>query len=88
MFMLLLLNDLLTKFIITCTLKDKLTTWLCLIEGYLASLHVLVSFKIENTICSRVRCIIKENTINRLSGIDPGYSCKEGRRRTPIRIPL
>jgi hypothetical protein len=23
-----------------------------------------------------------------LSGIDPGYSCKEGRRRTPIRIPL
>jgi hypothetical protein len=23
-----------------------------------------------------------------LSGIDPGYSCKEGRRQTPIRIPL
>jgi hypothetical protein len=23
-----------------------------------------------------------------LSGILPGYSCKEGRRRTPIRIPL
>jgi hypothetical protein len=38
MFMLLLLKDLLAKFIITCTLKDKLTTWLCLVEGYLASL--------------------------------------------------
>jgi hypothetical protein len=30
-FMLLLLRDLLAKFIITCTLKDKLTTWLCLV---------------------------------------------------------
>jgi hypothetical protein len=57
MFMLLLLNYLLAKFIITCTLKDKLTTWLCLIEVYLSSLHDLVSFKIEHTICSRVRCI-------------------------------
>jgi hypothetical protein len=46
MFMLLLLEDLLTKFIVTCTLKNKLTTWLCLVEGYLASLHNLVSFKI------------------------------------------
>jgi hypothetical protein len=46
MFMLLLLKDLLTKFIITYTLKDKLTMWLCLVEGYLVSLHVLVSFKI------------------------------------------
>jgi hypothetical protein len=36
MFMLLLLEDLLAKLIITCTLKDKLTTWLCLVEGYLA----------------------------------------------------
>jgi hypothetical protein len=52
MFMLLLLNDLLAKLIITCTLKDKLTTWLCLVEGYLASLHDLISFKIERTICS------------------------------------
>jgi hypothetical protein len=34
MFMLLLLKDLLAKLIITCTLKDKLTTWLCLVEGY------------------------------------------------------
>jgi hypothetical protein len=42
MFMLLLLKDLLAKFIITCTLKDKLTTWLCLVEGYFASLHNLV----------------------------------------------
>jgi hypothetical protein len=63
-FMLLLLKDLLAKFIITCTLKDKLTKWLCLVEGYLASLHNLVSFKIEHTICSTVRCINKENTID------------------------
>jgi hypothetical protein len=33
MFMLLLLKGLLAKLIITCTLKDKLTTWLCLVEG-------------------------------------------------------
>jgi hypothetical protein len=70
MFMPQLLKDLLAKFIITCTLashctlKDKLTTWLCLVEGYLASLHDLVSFKVEHTICSRVRCITKENTID------------------------
>jgi hypothetical protein len=44
MFMLFLVKDLLAKLIITCTLKDKLTTWLCLVEGYLASLHDLVSF--------------------------------------------
>jgi hypothetical protein len=37
-FMLLLLKDLLAKLIITSTLKDKLTTWLCLVEGYLTSL--------------------------------------------------
>jgi hypothetical protein len=48
MFMLLLLKDLLAKFIITCTLKDKLTMWVCLVEGYLASLHDLVSFKTEH----------------------------------------
>jgi hypothetical protein len=60
MFMLLLRKDLLAKLIITCTLKDKLTTWLCLIEGYLASLHDLVSFNIEHTICSRMRCITKK----------------------------
>jgi hypothetical protein len=60
MFMLLHLKDLLAKLIITCTLKDRLTTWLCLVEGYLASLHDLVSFKIEHTICSRMRCITKE----------------------------
>jgi hypothetical protein len=67
MFILLLLKDLLAKLIITCTLKDKMTTWLCLVEGYLASLHDLVSFKIEHTICSRMRCITEENTINRPS---------------------
>jgi hypothetical protein len=66
MFMVLLLKDLLTQFIITCTLEDKLTTWLCLVEGYLASLYNLVSFKIEHTICSRMRCITKENTIYQL----------------------
>jgi hypothetical protein len=67
MFMLLLLKDLLAKLTITSTLKDKLTTWLCLGEGYLAGLHDLVSFKIEHTICSRMRCTTKENTINRPS---------------------
>jgi hypothetical protein len=51
MFMLLLLKDLVAKFIITCTFKDKLTTWLCLVEGDLSSVHDLVSFKIEHTIC-------------------------------------
>jgi hypothetical protein len=67
MFMLLLLKDLLAKLIITCTLKDKLTTWLCLVKGFLASLNDLVSFKIENTICSGMRCITKENTIDKPS---------------------
>jgi hypothetical protein len=67
MFMLHLPKHLLAKFIITCTLEEKLTTWLCFVEGYLASLHDLVSFKIEHTICSRVRCITKENTIDRPS---------------------
>jgi hypothetical protein len=64
MFMLLLLKDLLAKFIITCTLKDKLTTWLYFVESNLASLHDLVCFRIEHMICSRVRCITKENTID------------------------
>jgi hypothetical protein len=64
MFMLLLLKDLLAKLIITCTLNDKLITWLCLVEGYLASLHDLVSFMIEHTTCSRMRRITKENTID------------------------
>jgi hypothetical protein len=59
-FILLRLKDLLANLIITCTLKDKLTMWMCLIEGYFACLHDLVSFKIEHMICSRVRCITKE----------------------------
>jgi hypothetical protein len=67
MFMLLLLKDLLAKLIITCTLKDKLTTWLCLVEGYLSSLHDLVSFNIGHTTCSRMRCVTKENTNDRPS---------------------
>jgi hypothetical protein len=66
-FMLLLLKDLLAKIIITCTLKEKMTTWLFLVTGYLASLRDLVSFKIEHMICSRLRCITKENTIDRPS---------------------
>jgi hypothetical protein len=28
------------------------------------------------------------NVLGGLLGILPGYSCKEGRRQTPIRIPL
>jgi hypothetical protein len=65
--MLLLLENFLAKFVATYTLKNKLTTWLCLIEGYLASLHDLVSFKIEHTKCSRMRYITKENAIDRPS---------------------
>jgi hypothetical protein len=33
------LKDLLANFIITCTLKDKRITWLCLVEGHLTSLY-------------------------------------------------
>jgi hypothetical protein len=36
MFMLFLLKDLLTKFLVSNTLKNKLTTWLCLIKGNLS----------------------------------------------------
>jgi hypothetical protein len=86
MFMLLLLKDLLAKFIITCTLKDKLTTWLCLVEGYLSSLPDLVSFKIEQTICSRVRCITKEipstDLASNLSNFFPFFRIKHLRPKT------
>jgi hypothetical protein len=47
MFMLLLLKDQLAKLIITCTLKDKLTTWLCLVEGYLASLTIWLVLRLS-----------------------------------------
>jgi hypothetical protein len=67
MSMLLLLKDLFAKFIVTSTLKNKLTTWLCLIEGYLASLHDLVSFEIEHSKGSRMRRVTKENAIDRPS---------------------
>jgi hypothetical protein len=40
MFMLLLLKDLLTKFVISCTIKGQRATWLCLMEGTLASRDV------------------------------------------------
>jgi hypothetical protein len=36
---LLVLKDLLANFIITYTLRDRQISWLCLIEGHLASLH-------------------------------------------------
>jgi hypothetical protein len=36
---LLILKDLLANFIVTSTLKDRQTAWLCLVEGNLASLH-------------------------------------------------
>jgi hypothetical protein len=42
-FMLLLLKDLLAKFIITCTLKDKLTTWLCLVVANMAPFAICSS---------------------------------------------
>jgi hypothetical protein len=60
---LLVLKDLLTNFIITCTLKDIRATWLCLVKGYLASLHDLVSVKVEHTTCTRMISITKKNAI-------------------------
>jgi hypothetical protein len=86
MFMLLLLKDLLAKLIINCTLKDKLTTWLCLVEGYLSSLHDLVSFKIEHTICSRMRCITKKipstDLASNLSNFFPFFKIKHLQPKT------
>jgi hypothetical protein len=35
----LILKDLLSNFIVTCTLKDRRIEWLCLVEGHLANLH-------------------------------------------------
>jgi hypothetical protein len=67
MFMLLLLKDLLAKFIISCTIKDQRATCLCLVKGNLASLHDLVSFQVEQMKCSRVSSLTKENTIDRPS---------------------
>ena len=64
-FIFLLYKESLRHFFITCTFKDSRTTWHCLVEGYLASLHDLVSFQIEHTICSRVVSIAKKYTINR-----------------------
>jgi hypothetical protein len=64
MFMLLLLKDLLAKFIISCTIKDQRAMWLCLVEGNLASLQDWVSFQVEHTKCSSVSGITKENTVD------------------------
>jgi hypothetical protein len=36
---LLVLKYLLANFIVSCTLKDRRSAWLCLVEGNLASLH-------------------------------------------------
>jgi hypothetical protein len=61
-----ILKDLLTNFIVTCALKDRRVAWLCLVEGYLASFHDLVSFKIEHTVFSRIIRVTKENAIGGL----------------------
>jgi hypothetical protein len=70
---LLILKDLLANFIITCTLKDRRSAWLCLVEGNLASLHDLVSIKVEHMKCSRMTSITQENPIGgpRLKLIKP-----------------
>jgi hypothetical protein len=47
--------------------KNKLTMWLCLVEGNLTSLHDLVSFKIDQLKGSRMRRVTKENAIDRPS---------------------
>jgi hypothetical protein len=36
---LLVLKDLLANFVIICTLKDRRSTWLCLVQGHLTNLH-------------------------------------------------
>jgi hypothetical protein len=64
MFLFLFLKDLLAKFIISCTIKDQRATWLCLVEGKLTSLQILVSFQVEHVECSKVSSIAKENTID------------------------
>jgi hypothetical protein len=35
----LILKDILANFIVTCTIKDIRSAWLCLVEGNLTSLH-------------------------------------------------
>jgi hypothetical protein len=60
----LILEYLLAKFLIKCTLKNKRTTQLCFVEGNLASLHYLVSFKIEHLKGSKMSRITEENAIN------------------------
>jgi hypothetical protein len=45
--MLIFLEDLLAKFIVTYTLKNKQTMWLCIIKGYLSSLRDLVSSRLS-----------------------------------------
>jgi hypothetical protein len=35
----LILKDILANFIVTCTIKDRRSAWLCLVEGNLTSLH-------------------------------------------------
>jgi hypothetical protein len=86
MFMLLLLEDLLAKFIITCTLKNKLTTWMCLVEGNLTSLRDLVRFKIEHMQCSRMRCVTKKmpstDLVSNLSNFFPFLRMKHLQPKT------
>ena len=60
---LLILKDPGTNLLVTYTLKSRRATWLCLVEGNLASLHDSISVKVEHTICSRMNRITKENPI-------------------------
>jgi hypothetical protein len=60
---LLVLKDLLTNFVVTCTLKDIRIACLGLVEGILTSLYDQISIKVEHTKCSRMTSITQENPI-------------------------
>jgi hypothetical protein len=57
---LLVLKDLLTNFVVTCTLKDRRIAWLCFVEGNLASHLDKLSIKVEHMKCSRMISITQE----------------------------
>jgi hypothetical protein len=63
--LLLLHKDPLTNLLITCTIKERRGTRHGLVECDLTGLHNLVSFKVKNTICMRVRSTTKKNTVGR-----------------------
>jgi hypothetical protein len=56
-FLLLLHKDAFTYLLITYTFKDKRRTRHGFVESDLTGLHNLVSFKVKNTICMRVKSI-------------------------------